>query len=83
MEDMGKAVLKLTKATQDAANGNKGLSDRFARLGIDINRFKALAPERQMERLGLAVNAAKDKQAALAEVMALVGRSQTVCLPRN
>jgi len=74
MEDMSKAVLKLTKSTQDAANGNKQLSDRFARLGIDVTAFKSLAPERQMERLGLAVNAAKDKQAALAEVMALVGQ---------
>jgi len=74
MEDMNKAVLKLTKSTQEAANGNKGLSERFARLGIDVNRLKALAPERQMERLGLAVNAAKDKHAALAEVMALVGQ---------
>jgi len=74
MEEMNKAVLKLTKSTQEAANGNKGLSERFARLGIDVNRLKALSPERQMERLGLAVNAAKDRQAALAEVMALVGQ---------
>jgi len=73
LEDMSKAVLTLTKSTQAAANGNKGLSDRFARLGIDLAKFKSLSPERQMERLGLAVNAASDKQAALAEVMALVG----------
>jgi len=74
MEEMNKAVLKLTKSTQDAANGNKGLSERFARLGIDINRFKSLAPEKQMERLGVAVAGARDKQATLAEVMALVGQ---------
>jgi len=73
LEDMSKAVLKLTKSTQDAANGNKGLADRFARLGIDLEKFKGLAPERQMERLGLAVNTARDKQAALADIMALVG----------
>jgi|GEM_PF-731376 len=74
IEDMGKAILKLTKSTQEAANGNKQLSERFARLGIDIDKLKALAPERQMERIGLAVHAATDKQEALTEVMALVGQ---------
>jgi len=73
LEDMGKAVLSLTKSTDAAAKGNKGLSERFARLGIDIEKFKTLSPERQMERLGMAVNAASDQQAALADVMALVG----------
>jgi len=73
LEDMSKGLLTLTKSTQAAANGNKGLADRFARLGIDLTKFKSLSPERQMERLGLAVNAASDKQAALAEVMALIG----------
>jgi len=74
IEDMGKAILKLTKSTEEAANGNKQLAERFARLGIDINKLKNLAPEKQMERLGIAVHAASDKQAALAEVMALVGQ---------
>jgi len=73
LEDMSKGLLTLTKSTQAAANGNKGLADRFARLGIELTKFKTLSPERQMERLGLAVNAASDKQAALAEIMALVG----------
>jgi len=74
IEEMSKGVLKLTKSTQDAAQGNKGLSERFARLGIDIQTFKNLAPEAQMERLGVAVAGAKDKQAMMAEVMALIGQ---------
>jgi len=74
LEDMSKGLLTLTKSTQATANGNKGLADRFARLGIDLAKFKTLSPERQMERLGIAVNAASDKQAAFAEVMALVGQ---------
>jgi len=82
-EDMSKAVLALTKSTQAAANGNEGLADRFARLGVDLTKFKALSPERQMERLGLAVNAASDKQAALAEVMALVGQDAAPKLMRS
>jgi len=74
MDDMSKAVLKLTKSTQDAANGNAGLSERFRRLGIDVQNLKTLAPERQMEVLGRAVAGAKDSQGALAEVMALIGQ---------
>jgi len=74
IEEMSKGVLKLTKSTQDAAQGNKGLSERFARLGIDIQTFKALSPEKQMERLGVAVATAKDKQSMMADVMALIGQ---------
>jgi len=74
IEEMGRALIKLTKSSEEAALGNKALAERFARLGIDVNKLKTLAPEKQMERLGLAVNAAKDKQAALVDVMALIGQ---------
>jgi len=74
VDDMSKAVLKLTKSTQDAANGNAGLSERFRRLGIDVQSLKTLAPERQMEVLGRAIAGAKDSQGALAETMALIGQ---------
>jgi len=74
MEEMGSAVIKLAKSAQEAASGNKQLSERFARLGIDVNKFKALSPEEQMERLGRAVAGASDRQATMVEVMALVGQ---------
>jgi len=74
-EDMSSALLRLNKATQSAADGNKQLSERFVRLGIDLQKFKSLSGEKQMERLGIAVAGATDKKQVLADMMALLGDS--------
>jgi len=72
-EDMAAALKKLQKSVEQAAGGNKQLQERFSALGIDFDKFRAMKPERQMERLAIAVRGAVDQQQAQSDLMALVG----------
>ncbi|EIQ01641.1 hypothetical protein OpiT1DRAFT_00213 [Opitutaceae bacterium TAV1] len=73
VEDISRSHIQLRKNLQDARGGAKGMADALKVLNLSAAGMQALAPERQWEAIGLALNSATDRQAALNAVSDLFG----------
>ncbi len=73
MADISKSTTTLRKNLQDAREGSAGMNTALKTLGLSAAGLQSLAPERQWEAIGAALNNATDKQAALNAVTDLFG----------
>lgn len=63
-EQVADTFARMRKSMQEAEEGNKTLSEAFAKLNLDAASLQKLAPERQFELIARAVVGAKDQQEA-------------------
>lgn len=71
----GTIINKMQRAMSDAAGGSKKMSATFADLGINVGHLMRMAPDRQMQVIGRAINAIPDPARKAAAAMELFGRS--------
>lgn len=74
-------VSKLNKTLAEAARGEKGASDRLARLGLSINALLAMSPDERFMAVADAIAALPDPAQRSAAAIDLLGRSGARLLP--
>jgi hypothetical protein len=68
------ALTAIQKAANDASNGLATYTRAFDALGIEVESFRKLSPDRQFEELGRAMVSAEDEATAYASVLDIIGR---------
>lgn len=81
MESLAAASIKLTKNLTGVDDESKAAGAAIVALGLDLEKFKALAPADQMETLGKALNSFADGPQKTAVAVALLGKSGAEALP--
>jgi len=73
MDKMTTALAKIQKAVNDASNGLTTYTRAFEALGINVEEFQQLSPERQFIEIGKGVVNAKDQAKAYASALDIIG----------
>ena len=73
MDKVTTALAKIQKATNDAKNGLTTYKRAFDSLGINLEKFQKLSPDRQFESLGKAMVGSKDQAVAYASILDIIG----------
>lgn len=81
IEQVAKAMGLANRTAQEAARGNKQYAESYERLGISAKSFAAADQIKQLMMLADAYNEATDKNAALADVQKILGRSSGELVP--
>jgi lambda family phage tail tape measure protein len=81
MESLAAASVKLTKNLTGVDDESKAAGAAIVALGLDLEKFKALAPADQMETLGKALNSFADGPQKTAVAVALLSKSGAEALP--
>ena len=68
-------VQKITRNLEEAIGGQKEMSESFRILGIDMAKFKELAPDERILAMADAYASANDQQEAFAAMFKIMGRS--------
>lgn len=72
---------KLSKAMASADEDTKGAGQALQALGLDVEKFQALAPEERMKAVAVAMEGFKDGAGKTAAAMALMGKEGAQMLP--
>lgn len=73
MDKVTTALARIQKATNDASNGLSTYTRAFDALGINVDEFRQLSPDRQFEVLGRAMVSSSDQARAYASVLDIIG----------
>lgn len=72
-EQLANALTKTIKAISEARQGVSTYTDAFDILGINVEEFNQLTPERRLEALAVSMKNAEDKTAATGAAMDILG----------
>ena len=81
MDTVGAAAGRLTKSLTGVDDESKDAGAAIAALGLNLEKFKALAPADQFETVAKALNGFEDGASKTAVAMALFGKSGAELLP--
>lgn len=81
LNDVEKSVKKMAKAITDADEGLESYLRVFRRLGLDVEKLKAMSPEDQFLKIGRAIARLGDESLQAATAQEVFGRAGTTLLP--
>lgn len=81
VEELSSAMVKATKAGQDAAGGNQKIADAFATLNIDVKKFNNASLEEKLAMIADGFNGAATEGEGMAALLAVMGRSAANLIP--
>ncbi len=80
-ETLAKGLRTSMKSISEAAGGNKLLAERFAELGLETGKLKAMKPQAAFEAIGQAIADLPSEADRVAFSMALLGKAGADLIP--
>lgn len=81
LSDAEIAIKKMQKTIGEAESGSKSSGKAFDRIGISLRELQTLSPDKQFERIALAITEIEDPAQRTRAAIAIFGRSGTSILP--